>query len=342
MSSNTLAQTRKGFQSTHPLSSKSPVGMSSHATIGESTFMQAHSPSRSPAILPQYLDETMASISSRASDAPASDASSLDESEYLEGPSDWTDNLVNYVKGSTSVSEAEKRVMADPPADGYKPSPSPKPFGAPAVSRAASSMQPQVEECSTPKPPQTAAPASTLQPVLVERTPQPAPPNPLPSQPQASLQSQPQTYLPTPSPSPVSQPLPLFTSVNAEKETLRARLAALESVVAEKDHQLALKDATITTLRSHAEATQAAHQQSLEKLRVQVDEEAERCRVIQREKEDRELVWRGRVEGLLKEVERRGKACLMLWGRLEHPAEADGKGGQKYTYRYAEKGRGRA
>ena len=186
-------------------------------------------------------------------------------------------------------------------------------------------MQPQVEEYSTPKPVQGNAPAK-LQPVLVERTPQPS----APVQPHASLADQSS-----------AAGAPALPQVDAEKEVLRARLAALETALAEKDHQLVVKDATISTLRTLAESTEAAYQRRIESLQTKLSEEGERCQRVEREKERRESVWKTRVEGLLKEVERRGNACLMLWGKLEHPGEVDGKGGQKYTYRSGERGVGR-
>ena len=52
----------------------------------------------------------------------------------------------------------------------------------------------------------------------------------------------------------------------------------------------------------------------------------------------REEEWHARVELLLQEVERRGAACMELWGQLEHPGERDEKGRQKYTYKYTKKG----
>lgn len=53
--------------------------------------------------------------------------------------------------------------------------------------------------------------------------------------------------------------------------------------------------------------------------------------------EKREEEWHARAQLLLKEVDRRGAACLQLWGQLEHPWERDGDGRQKYTYKYTKK-----
>ncbi len=59
---------------------------------------------------------------------------------------------------------------------------------------------------------------------------------------------------------------------------------------------------------------------------------------MEEKQEKREEEWHARVEVLLQEVERRGAACMELWGQLEHPGERDEKGRQKYTYKYTKKG----
>ncbi|ERF73193.1 hypothetical protein EPUS_03034 [Endocarpon pusillum Z07020] len=63
---------------------------------------------------------------------------------------------------------------------------------------------------------------------------------------------------------------------------------------------------------------------------------------MEEKQEKREEEWQARVELLLQEVERRGAACMELWGQLEHPGERDEKGRQKYTYKYTRKGTKRA
>lgn len=63
---------------------------------------------------------------------------------------------------------------------------------------------------------------------------------------------------------------------------------------------------------------------------------------MEEKQEKREEEWHARVELLLQEVERRGAACMELWGQLEHPGERDEKGRQKYTYKYTKKGTKRA
>ncbi|KAF7507601.1 hypothetical protein GJ744_010271 [Endocarpon pusillum] len=63
---------------------------------------------------------------------------------------------------------------------------------------------------------------------------------------------------------------------------------------------------------------------------------------MEEKQEKREEEWQARVELLLQEVERRGAACMELWGQLEHPGERDEKGRQKYTYKYTKKGTKRA
>jgi hypothetical protein len=59
---------------------------------------------------------------------------------------------------------------------------------------------------------------------------------------------------------------------------------------------------------------------------------------LQERQEKREEEWQVRVALLLQEVERRGAACMELWGQLEHPGERDAWGRQKYTYKYTRKG----
>ncbi len=53
--------------------------------------------------------------------------------------------------------------------------------------------------------------------------------------------------------------------------------------------------------------------------------------------EKREEEWHARVERLMQEIDRRGAACMQLWGELENPGERDGKGRQKYTYKYTKR-----
>jgi hypothetical protein len=72
----------------------------------------------------------------------------------------------------------------------------------------------------------------------------------------------------------------------------------------------------------------------LQKRRADMEE---RMREKEEKAEKREEEWQSRAELLMKEIDRRGAACMQLWGQLEHPGERDGKGGQKYTYKYTKK-----
>ena len=58
---------------------------------------------------------------------------------------------------------------------------------------------------------------------------------------------------------------------------------------------------------------------------------------LEKKQKEREEEWQARVALLMQEIERRGAACMHLWGQLEHPGEQDKKGRQKYTYKYTKK-----
>lgn len=102
----------------------------------------------------------------------------------------------------------------------------------------------------------------------------------------------------------------------------------------------ALKDA----LSHYADALNVQHRASdalaaeNEKLEAAVVKLQKRQTEMEDERGKREEEWQRRADLLLKEIDRRGAACLQLWGEMEHPGERDAKGRQKYTYKYTKKG----
>jgi predicted nucleic acid-binding Zn-ribbon protein len=86
------------------------------------------------------------------------------------------------------------------------------------------------------------------------------------------------------------------------------------------------------------EGTISALNEKQERMEQEMKQMQQKLREAAATAEEKETEWRGKVEGLAKEVKRRGDACLELWGMLEHPGERDGEGRQKYTYKYVKKG----
>jgi hypothetical protein len=117
-----------------------------------------------------------------------------------------------------------------------------------------------------------------------------------------------------------------------EHELLIHRAEADQRPELEKECELleaALNNYADELKTQHAISTQlAAEKQQLEKIISGMEEREEK----------REEEWQARVALLLQEVERRGAACMELWGQLEHPGEKDARGRQKYTYKYVKKG----
>ena len=92
-----------------------------------------------------------------------------------------------------------------------------------------------------------------------------------------------------------------------------------------------------TALNQHANDLKIQHAIS-DKLTAEKQELEGTISSLQEREEEREEEWQARVAILLQEVERRGAACMELWGQLEHPGERDARGRQKYTYKYIKKG----
>ncbi len=82
---------------------------------------------------------------------------------------------------------------------------------------------------------------------------------------------------------------------------------------------------TLTAENRELEGTVSALQKRQGEMERRMKEREER-------EEKREEEWRARAELLLQEIDRRGAACMQLWGQLEHPGERDGRGAQKYPF----------
>jgi hypothetical protein len=115
-------------------------------------------------------------------------------------------------------------------------------------------------------------------------------------------------------------------------DTLQTSLTVAEEKTDGLESELEQKDAEIDKLQTslmevHNNVKLEATISALQKSQAEMEEKQEK----------REEELHARVQLLLQEIDRRGAACMQLWGELEHPGERDGKGRQKYTYKYTKK-----
>jgi hypothetical protein len=139
-------------------------------------------------------------------------------------------------------------------------------------------------------------------------------------------------------------------------ETLSGHVADLRAEIADKDLLLienveeirkpqSEKDCELLkdTLSKYADELNSQHEISdhlaaeNKKLGGIVASLQRRQTEVEEKQEQREAEWQARAELLMEEIDRRGAACMQLWGQLEHPGQRDAKGRQKYTYKYTEK-----
>ena len=132
--------------------------------------------------------------------------------------------------------------------------------------------------------------------------------------------------------------------------TSRRTVRHLEMQVSLKDDALAASKRTIDDLEEQLQSNEEAisiSQRLVMHLQEQLEKTDEalatshltaahlRSKMFQaqQEHEKREEEWHHRADLMLDEVDRRGEACLYLWGKMEKPGVKDQRGRQGYRYR---------